>query len=608
MFNKKRTIHRSNGNNKNISTLYIAAVICFAGLLIIGSFVFIYKIMADVKINQKKSDAMYIAQEVDYYLAKNKENLKLAASNIENYINEGKSHEEILAYMEQESRATSTVVDENFSGIYGWIDGEYLDGMGYDPDESYVPQKRPWYIKAMNNNGEAVFVTPYIDTQTGRIVLSISKMLEDGDSVLSMDIYLDYLQKLVNEKEEYKEHLIIVDETGTIVASENESNSGVAYYEPQKLGGLFTVDRKSANYSIYETYYKGKHCYCYDQTIIGDWHVILMAEKSEILSNLQYVYFVCFLVMALAFAILVALFDRMNKQRIAAQGYSDSLSAVADIYLCMYEINMIEDTFKEVKSLPFIRDVVSKYEGKASEIIVNIISELCDTKERSKIEVFADLTTMKLRLKNSSFVTMELKGIVHSVRITFVVKNRNEFNNVTNVMLLIEDITDELLKRQQLMKEANTDKMTGLFNRRAWENALDDVRQLNSIDNITVIEMDLNRLKIVNDNLGHLAGDEIIAASGKIINDYWGKYGDCYRIGGDEFVVLCMEVLKNPDELIEGFKNKVALWQGKMVDSLGISIGYAIGKDEKVHAIGDLIKIADERMYDDKAKNHAIRQ
>jgi hypothetical protein len=85
-------------------------------------------------------------------------------------------------------------IDENFTGIYGYIQGEYLDGIGWIPDDDYDPKSREWYLEAFEANGEPTIVHPYLDAQTDTIMISVSQLLNDGESVVSLDIALNEVQ------------------------------------------------------------------------------------------------------------------------------------------------------------------------------------------------------------------------------------------------------------------------------------------------------------------------------------------------------------------------------------------------------------------------------
>ena len=88
-----------------------------------------------------------------------------------------------------------------------------------------------------------------------------------------------------------------------------------------------------------------------------------------------------------------------------------------------------------------------------------------------------------------------------------------------------------------IKEEALTDPMTKLYNRTAFER---DIKQKNkrNCKNHGIIVLDLNNLKLFNDELGHDSGDEYIIESSKIIYDIFSPYGFVYRIGGDEFCVI----------------------------------------------------------------------
>lgn len=83
------------------------------------------------------------------------------------------------------------------------------------------------------------------------------------------------------------------------------------------------------------------------------------------------------------------------------------------------------------------------------------------------------------------------------------------------------------------------DSMTGLPNRRAFETRLDEIEHAQpAIEDALLIMLDVNGLKIVNDQFGHNAGDDLIISASRVIQMTYGIQGSCYRIGGDEFAVI----------------------------------------------------------------------
>ena len=76
--------------------------------------------------------------------------------------------------------------------------------------------------------------------------------------------------------------------------------------------------------------------------------------------------------------------------------------------------------------------------------------------------------------------------------------------------------------------------------------------------------------------------------SGQLYEGKFGKYGNVYRIGGDEFVVIITGNTKEFQSIIESFDRRVAQWHGKLVDSMTISWGYVFSSEKEWDNIYDI--------------------
>jgi diguanylate cyclase (GGDEF)-like protein len=101
--------------------------------------------------------------------------------------------------------------------------------------------------------------------------------------------------------------------------------------------------------------------------------------------------------------------------------------------------------------------------------------------------------------------------------------------------------------------------------------------------------------------MGHAAGDELIKAASKIINDAFGSYGKCFRTGGDEFVAILNKPIEDFDSVIRDFEAAQLKWRGENIKKLSISYGYIKG-NELDCSIDRMIFHADEQMYKRKKK------
>lgn len=155
-------------------------------------------------------------------------------------------------------------------------------------------------------------------------------------------------------------------------------------------------------------------------------------------------------------------------------------------------------------------------------------------------------------------------------------------------------------KEEKLENEANNDGLTGLYNRRAYDKEVARYNNMGLKDDLVVVAIDINGLKKANDTLGHEAGDELILGAAKCLQSVFETYGHVYRTGGDEFIAI-ISVGKNTLEKIKSdLQKKCDNWQGKLVERLTLSAGYASVRDYKCQDIVKLVKTADENMY--KAK------
>lgn len=170
---------------------------------------------------------------------------------------------------------------------------------------------------------------------------------------------------------------------------------------------------------------------------------------------------------------------------------------------------------------------------------------------------------------------------------------------------LFVDITDKkyhMHRESKLEKQALQDSLTGLPNRRAYDNALARIGEQDSLENISIIALDVNYLKKTNDSLGHAAGDELLIGAARCIENSFGKIGTCFRIGGDEFMVIIEREEINLDVLIEAFAKAQKNWQGKNVKELSIAAGYVRANEQPFATMKRLLQIADDNMYENKKK------
>ena len=162
------------------------------------------------------------------------------------------------------------------------------------------------------------------------------------------------------------------------------------------------------------------------------------------------------------------------------------------------------------------------------------------------------------------------------------------------------DDEDHIKKQRELL---NKDSLTGILSRYAYSNALKELDKNDSLpDDLAVFSIDINGLKTANDTLGHAAGDELIRGAAECIQKAFDSYGLCYRTGGDEFIVLAHADYILAEALVHQLADEAAAWNGSLIHTLSLSVGYALASDHNDVSAEKLIIFADEEMYWDKKR------
>lgn len=228
----------------------------------------------------------YETEQLKGYLNKGMDVLKVTSISVEYMIDEGKSAKDIEKFLVEESQRYMDDIDENFSGVYGWVKGEYIDGIGWVPDADYVAKEREWYIAAQKGKGEAVIVSPYVDAQTHTVMISVSRMLEDGDSVISLDIALNEIQALTSQigLDDMGYGFIVVRD-GMVVAHRDVAEIGKNYYEDSEMAGL--LNAISDENSVFDYSIGGSECKIFTNEVMDDLRVVLVIESAKLFSEIH---------------------------------------------------------------------------------------------------------------------------------------------------------------------------------------------------------------------------------------------------------------------------------------------------------------------------------
>jgi diguanylate cyclase (GGDEF)-like protein len=151
-------------------------------------------------------------------------------------------------------------------------------------------------------------------------------------------------------------------------------------------------------------------------------------------------------------------------------------------------------------------------------------------------------------------------------------------HKVSGVVISFHDITESQALLKKIQHQASHDALTGLLNRRAFEEKVNQMLELfDSGNNHAFCILDLDQFKIVNDSAGHAAGDELLRQLAKVMQPVLRKSDLLSRLGGDEFGVFLSnvtsdEALKITEKLLTAVQSFGFYWEDN-VYRVGVSIG-----------------------------------
>ncbi len=158
---------------------------------------------------------------------------------------------------------------------------------------------------------------------------------------------------------------------------------------------------------------------------------------------------------------------------------------------------------------------------------------------------------------------------------------------------LHENLLSDNLKREQRLSQI--DALTGIYNRRGWDNFIrvEEQRCRRYNMSASIIIIDLDKLKLINDTNGHSSGDELLCRTAKCLTGVVRPFDVACRIGGDEFAVLVIEATEEmTTNLVK--RLRVALEQ----ENIDASLGWASREEDQ--SLVDVMVEADKNMYEEK--------
>lgn len=553
--------------------------------------------------------------------------------------------EETLAYLIK-------LLDNNslFTSIYfGSVDNLVINSSGWVPPKDFDLRTRPWYIKAVKEK-KLIFTEAFVNASKDKLIITIAKPVYNSNNqllgVVAGDVSIkDIIATIDNRKINKKGYSFLIDGKGSILANPNykydlrselknisEVSDGVNVQMIQnKFGKTKVLMDGIEGYLAYQSIEN-------TDWIIGSF--IPLNEYIKVRIQLLRIFIITLIFSLVFFSFLLRLQKKyflkptslldedVRKINIEEKiVYRVPLEEKDPFGMLRKSINSLLDKTQEF----FIQLEEEKEKLKESlernSAIVNAMPDLIfvinhegyfvdfQASDESLLYVSKDefigktiwhvmpkeitdigyekiQTAIETSILQSFEYTLEMPQGEENFELRIVKSRENE------VIAISRNITERKRMEQKVLYLSYHDQLTGLYNRRFYE---EELMRLDTKENLpmTIVLGDLNGLKLINDSFGHAVGDELIKKVAEVIRLGCRGHDIIARLGGDEFVIILPKT--DAFETQQVLKRITDMSLNEKIGSIDISIsfGYETKNNEKEN-IQDIFKNAEDYMYKEK--------
>lgn len=282
---------------------------------------------------------------------------------------------------------------------------------------------------------------------------------------------------------------------------------------------------------------------------------------------------------------------------------------LSDEYNSVHIFDFKNNICKEIRTNEFLHTmyVLNSASG-IQAVLEQSMRALCDKAYLDEMLAFIDFETLPARMKEKYSVSIVFLGMVHGfTKATFLEYERDNEGNLTKALFVTQIIDKERRREEELLKNSMTDELSGLYNRRAFDEELNRIKTEGMRRDMCFVSFDLNGLKEVNDSKGHSVGDELIRGTAKCLERCFGPYGKVFRIGGDEFAAIITAKKNQMNILAADLGEITSNWRSENIEGISISLGYVCAPEFPNATLEEILDKADERMYAAKEAYYGSR-
>ena len=414
----------------------------------------------------------------------------------------------------------------------------------------------------------------------------------------SYDPYELTLKSILTNNTFYKNPYLVITDGTQILSTNSHVIEKLDESQYQLLSS--TIDWKDDQLTRFtyqnETYYGLRRVY-------NNYYVYAVYAAGDIFTqckNLGVFAFSLYLVVGILILAVQRRSDKASIEKMEKQ--LRIIDAISTSYSSTFLLHTDKIELEAIKPSERLKKIYAKHKD-AYDFLFAICRDEVDKDYYSTVMHFLDLDTIAERLQGKNYLGNEVKdchGTWFSV--SLIPQKYDENGKLQAVLVTTRDITSAKQAEELSFK----DKLTGLHNRNYMESRSKKGVRAGDFP-ISLIMADCNYLKRTNDTLGHEYGDLLLQRIAHAISDVLPENCVAMRVGGDEFLVLCMQCdNEKAHQIVDAIKKRLA---EQSDDKLTLSAAFGVSTTEKSDGFSfkQAYEAADQEMYRDKKASRIER-
>lgn len=196
----------------------------------------------------------------------------------------------IEEFLVEEMSAERNTVDSSFVGIFGYVDGRYVDGRLWAPPAGYNPKEQPWFRAAVKAEDGGVRLVYHEDPKDKRKVITASRVLPGNHGVLALSFNLEFLRETFKPAKGARARWLLMSVNGEIIEHYDSTEVYQNYLSDTYWGTdkeRFARQVARTRNGVVEVVYNGHETIAYVTPVQKDWLLVHVVDKSDITENIR---------------------------------------------------------------------------------------------------------------------------------------------------------------------------------------------------------------------------------------------------------------------------------------------------------------------------------